>query len=300
MNVIEKVNKIKEIARNSSHTKQVRSLIILTDGRLASASWDKTIRIFNLNNLSCEKIIKTSQWLINNIALLDNGQIISCSFDQSIKIWNINKTFCTCIHTIDKAHSLYITKVISLTKNRIASSSYDSLIKIWNSQPNYNLIQTLKGHHAIIKSMIQIKDKEILLSFSEDKVIIIWNLFTYQCETIITEIIPPKSNGLIQIEENKVLIGGKNKIIELDILNLKINEKIIINETKCICSFLILRDGNILCGCQEGEIVIINIHAWSYQLIKDCHNSFINDIINIDNYKFISCSSDGTIKIWNY
>ena len=62
-----------------------------------------------------------------------------------------------------------------------------------------------------------------------------------------------------------------------------------------------LRDGNILCGCNEEVICIYDV-SYKSLTIQDTelHDKSILDLLNIKDNQFISCSADKTIKIWNY
>ena len=71
----------------NEHTKGINSLLLLSDGRLASCSNDKTIKIFNINNdYYCDIIIRGHTKEVCYISELDNNRLISCSRDKSIKI----------------------------------------------------------------------------------------------------------------------------------------------------------------------------------------------------------------------
>ena len=101
-NIIEtKINP--EIVKTiTEHTYAIYSLHRLKDGRIASCSGDKTIRIFDpSNNYQCDKVLKRHCNLILSFCVLDDDIIVSCSWDLSIIIGD---------YTIQYAHSKYIVK----------------------------------------------------------------------------------------------------------------------------------------------------------------------------------------------
>ena len=151
------------IKKINEHSDSITSLLILSDGRLASCTHDKTIKIYNLNNnYHCDLRIKTGHpYAVTYLTQLKNNKLVSCSFDQKIMIWNINQSSYTCDYSIKTAHNSYIFKVIPLTNNRMASCSWDKTIKIWNSNHPYKKIITLKGHTSYVRSIIQLKDREV-------------------------------------------------------------------------------------------------------------------------------------------
>ena len=76
------------IAYLSEHQKDVRDLCIIDENYFASASFDNTIKIWNMNTFTCEQTLKghTSN-VINVIKLKGSDDLASCSSDQTIKIW---------------------------------------------------------------------------------------------------------------------------------------------------------------------------------------------------------------------
>ena len=146
-------------------------MLLLSDGRLASSSGDLTIKIYNIiNNYHCDMTINTQHSVgVFYICQIHTNKLVSCSFDCSIRIWSIYESSYQCDYIIKNAHDNNIFKVIQLTEKRFASCSFDETIKIWNSNPPYNHIITMIGHKNSVNSIIQLKEKNILISGSNDE-----------------------------------------------------------------------------------------------------------------------------------
>ena len=119
-------------------------MIILHDGRIASCSSDKTIKIFSLLTYLCEITIPAHDDEIWYIAELPSYNIVSCSDDSSIKVWSITKNNYTLVHSIPNAHVGYITQILPISENRMVSCGHDETIKIWSSVPPFALVKLLK------------------------------------------------------------------------------------------------------------------------------------------------------------
>ena len=214
-------------------------------------------------------------------------------------ISSITQSSYQCDYTIEEAHSDYIWKVIPLRNNRIASCSGDKTIKIWNSNHPYNLIKTLNGHTGWVTSIIQLKDKDILISGSDDKTLRKWNLLTYQCDKIINNVECWYSNSLLEIDNNRIIVGGKNVITIVNISNDIIEHQIENDKLSYVWSLIQLRDGNILCGCWNGLICLYDIKLNTLSIReKKTHNKPVYCLLNINKYQFISSSYE--IKVWEY
>ena len=72
------------------------------------------------------------------------------------------------------------------------------------------------------------------------------------------------------------------------------------DELELICSFVQLRDGNILCGCKNGLICLYDIKLNTLTFKEDkIHYGGVCCLLNINKYQFIS-SCFGEIKVWEY
>jgi len=70
----------------TGHTGSVYSLVNLPDGSLASASFDKTIRIWNKNGTTSKTLTGHTDWVRSLVVLADNKSLASGSYDKTIRI----------------------------------------------------------------------------------------------------------------------------------------------------------------------------------------------------------------------
>lgn len=71
----------------NGHSSTVTAIIQLADGRLASSSWDKTVRIWNLSNYQTEVILSGHSKGVYCLTQLSDNRLVTGSSDQSIKIY---------------------------------------------------------------------------------------------------------------------------------------------------------------------------------------------------------------------
>ena len=76
----------------TGHTDFITYLAVLRDETLASASWDTTIRIWNVSSSSAStSLLRTLTGhtdRVYSLAELKDGSLASGSWDTSIRIWN--------------------------------------------------------------------------------------------------------------------------------------------------------------------------------------------------------------------
>jgi len=74
------------------HEKEIRSITTVNGNILISAGNDFSIRIWDLKDGSCKKVIqKAHEKFITQVGFVENDVFVSCGLDGAIKFWNITK-----------------------------------------------------------------------------------------------------------------------------------------------------------------------------------------------------------------
>lgn len=282
------------------HSDRVTSLCILKDRRLCSSSLDNTIKVFNSKTYKCEMSLEGHTQGVYYVTLLDNGDLASSSIDKTIRIWSIGKNDYKCIATIF-AHKNKISKVIQISKARLASCSYDKTIKIWSSNPPFKCIAILEGHTFNIESIIELKNKQYIVSVGGyDRTVRFWSN-DYTCAKVIKGILSYWNNSLIEIENNKLVVGELESWISIVNCNtMQIETKIQFNgRIRNLSSIIEFKKGTILCGSGYGQLIQIEIKEYHLLGVKSTHNFCISGLLILENNDFISCSYDNSIKVWS-
>ena len=171
---------------------------------LASASYDKTVKIWDMNSGQCLQRLVGHSDLVQSLAFSHNSnRLASASIDTTVKVWNTNSG--KCLQTF-KGHSSEVTSVaFSHDSTRVASASVDKTIKVWavsSGQPfqtlrgrrssdvsvasfretnNSDWPQTLDGHSDCIRSLVSSKNSAWLASASEDHTVKLWDISSGKC-----------------------------------------------------------------------------------------------------------------------
>ena len=299
----------------NDHSDIGNSLIMLKDKRIASSSQDNTIKIFDTNNnYHCDITIKGHNDYVTSIAELDNGNIASCSWDYSIKIWSISKNSYKCLSTIRNAHQNWILKIVFVHPNRIASISTDETIKIWTFDKNEIKLQ--KQLNSVINpkqkelfiafytlgcSIYFMQNKNFLISGTEHKELMVWDMEDYQRVNIVENVGCYWSNAIYQYDNDRVIVGGRNMfyVVFIDRVGSWVEYSYSDSSLGFVLSFLKLFDNDtILCGCEGGKLLRFNLKTNAHSFVERTHVCFINDILSINDMKILTCSTDETIKEW--
>lgn len=164
----------------SGHNQTISQIKYSPDGQLiATAGWDKTIKLWNSQTGELVNTLPGHQAAINTLVFSpDNQTIIAGTEDNNIYIWNIqNKP-----KIVKKiaAHDDSIKAITISNDNQIiASAGYDNQIKLWTIQGQ--LLQTISAHNLAITSLEFAPNQKnhqdyIITSGSWDNTVKIWSI----------------------------------------------------------------------------------------------------------------------------
>jgi hypothetical protein len=118
-----------ELARLEGHRHSVRSLALLADGRLASGSLDRTIRLWDLKTGQETTRLEDRDGLVTSLIALSGDRLASGCFDKSIKLWNLASG---AEAARLEGHRFPAWALALLPDGRLASGSFDKTIRLWD------------------------------------------------------------------------------------------------------------------------------------------------------------------------
>lgn len=200
-------SKVSSSLKRLAHDKDINALDISPSGRLfASASQDKTVKIWDVERLEVQGILrghKRGVWTVRFAPLhtpaiqgeqgsvSGKGVILTGSGDKTIKLWNLSDY--TCLRTFE-GHSHNVLKVAWLhiptdegAKKRIqfASAGADSLVKVWDA----NLGETectLDNHEDRLWTLAVHPKTNTIVSGGSDSKVTFWKDTTAETQAAAT------------------------------------------------------------------------------------------------------------------
>lgn len=158
----------------NAHNGRINSMAIFND-RLFSASYDKTIKCWNLEDGSCVATLEGHADGVNSIVRLNGTQFATGSNDRTVKIWNIDTL--TCERTIEVGSSEVLC--VRAGDGLLFTAGYDSNILVY-SLNDYHRICRLTGH-AWEVWQLAFAGNYTLFSGSFDHKIKRWDLRNQRC-----------------------------------------------------------------------------------------------------------------------
>lgn len=275
---------------STPHTAQVNCLKLLSDGKLASGSDDKYIKIWDpltgvllqtLSDNTTNARITTLEQLTSNGYLISGNScygktcagycLCSTSTEPSIKVWNINTK--SIVHTISNPHgklSIYCLQELA-SLGLLASGSYGGgsgssdgpNLKLWN-MTTYSLVRSLDGHTNNVL-VLEVLTNGYLLSGSADSTVKVWN----PVNGSMIKSLNPFNNDVMclkQIADGSIVVGGQDNSLYIYTTFIQASATVIaknyLNSLGGQCNAFLLYANSVLAtATNNGEIELMNISS---------------------------------------
>jgi len=162
----------------TGHNHFVQDVVISSDGQFAlSASWDKTLRLWDLNTgQTTRRFVGHTSDVLSVSFSADNRQIVSGSRDKTIKLWN---TLGECKFNIQEDGHTDWVSCVRFSPNPanpvIVSCGCDKVVKVWELT-KCRLRTNHHGHTGYINTVTVSPDGSLCASGGKDGITMLWDL----------------------------------------------------------------------------------------------------------------------------
>ncbi|MBN3941948.1 ribosome assembly protein 4 [Nostoc sp. NMS9] len=295
-----KENRAIEVSTLQGHSSAVNSIAYSPNGQqLASASDDKTIKIWDVSSGKLLKSLTDHKDEVWNVAYSPNGQqLASASADKTIKIWDVSsgKLLKTLTGHSDVVNSI----AYSPNGQQLASASADKTIKIWDVSSG-QLLKTLTGHSDVVNSIAYSPNGQQLASASADKTIKIWDVSSGKLLKTLTGHSDVVNSIAYSPNGQQLASASADKTIKIWDVSSGKPPKTLTGHTSGVFGVAYSRNGKQLASASDDNTIKI----WdinSSKLLKTLtgHSGRVYSVAYSPNrQQLVSASWDKTIKIWD-
>jgi WD40 repeat protein len=161
------------------HGHRVTDVSVTSNGRRAvSVSWDKTLRVWDLENGRCLHTLKGHFDRINAVSITPDGsRAVTGGSDTILRVWDLEAGRCV-RHLME--HSEVMAVSLTPDGSRAVSGGGGNTVRVWDLEAG-SCLHTLEGHSDCVMSVCLTPDGRTAVSGSSDNTLRVWDLESGIC-----------------------------------------------------------------------------------------------------------------------
>ena len=152
--------------------------------RVVTSSWDKAVRIWNVETGLPERKLEGHASSVNDAAFSPDGNsIVTASNDKTAILWDVASG--KILHTF-KGHTGAVYRAVLFNaadgSKRLLTASQDGTVRIWDAETEQTLCTLARHHKQAVLCVAVSQDGTRILTGGEDNVAILWSLKNDQAD----------------------------------------------------------------------------------------------------------------------
>jgi WD40 repeat protein/tRNA A-37 threonylcarbamoyl transferase component Bud32 len=286
------------------HKNFVYGVVMHTDGkRVASASWDGTVRIWNFaDGRELKSFSHGENVIVTALAYHPKGRLlVSLCREKGAHLWDTETG--ELLHRWDVAPEVWRDPKIAFSPdgNLFATASSDRIVRVFDVNTKAE-VATLNGHTDVIRDLAFSPDGRYLATGGDrdDLHIRVWDLIT-KAQVNLFAGHTDRIHSLVFQADGKVLVSGSaDGTVRLwDFATSK--ELAVLKHGTTVYGLAFSPDGTRLgCACADNSIRLWDVATKDQVAELRGHTNYVHALVfTPDGASIVSASGDRTLRVWN-
>lgn len=281
------------------HTNNVSEIVELPDSRIASASDDTTVHVWNVDEPDTPALVFDDHTdRVFTLEVLRDGRVASASADGTVRVWDPENSDDVVAF---EGHTAEVWDVQELSDGRLVSAGQDGTAQVWNPDDVTAEPLSLLGHTEQIFGFTVLADDRIATASGDDSVRV-WNPNLPLEDPIILNGHTDDARGVFELEDSQMLatFGDDLTIRIWDLAEPETAQVVLRGHEGFILSALELADGRIASSSADGTIRIWDLSTPSLEIVVlEYHNADVYHLVQLSDDRLVSSGKDRTVKVWD-
>jgi WD40 repeat protein len=267
------------------HQSVVTAITHLSKARLASASNDLSIIIWNTEKYIPIKTLKGHSCNITGLSLYKQRYLISTSVDSSLKVWDIHAA-----NQSIKAHTGAVLRILKMTETEIITSGNDRMIIYW-SLIDFKCQKEIKTEKVVV-DLCKLNNRTFI-SYDEGPSFRIWDYKTAKCiHRIEIEYSPETKLSTLRLQriDNDTFLISTKSYLQL------YNKATLIDKFNSVDGFLVL-DSNTFVVFAGNKVTILYTNKSQKELIG--HEKRVISGAKLTGERIVTGGWDSFMLVWD-
>jgi WD40 repeat protein len=278
-----------ETARLEGHNHWVTALCLLPDGRLASGSWDGTIRLWDTTSGAETARLRVYSLGVTALCALPEGRLASASELGTIQLWDVTSGV-----EIARQHSSPVTALSLLPDGRLASFSHARAIQLWDPTSGFETARlSLDGR---VNSSAVLRDGR--LASACDNTIRLWDV-TSGVEIARLEGHTDLVTALCVLPDGCLASASRDNTIRQWDVTSGVEIARLQGQIDLVTALCVLPDGRLASGSEDGTIRLWDLTSGVETNRLKEHSLAVTGLCVLPDRRLASASRDKTIRLWD-
>ncbi len=282
-----------QLARFEGHTGSVTTLVALADGRIASGSYDNTVRIWDPEGMREPRVLEGHTGSVTTLVALADGRIASGAADRTVRIWDPDGVRET---RVLEGHTHWVNTLVALADGRIASGARDHTVRIWDPEGGRET-RVLEGHTYSVNTLVPLADGRIA-SGSYDNTVRIWDPEGVR-GTRVLEGHTDGVNTLVALADGRIASGADDRTVRIWDPEGVRETRGLEGHTYSVSTLVALADGRIASGSADRTVRIWDPDGVRETRGLEGHTGPVTTLVALADGRIASGSADRTVRIWH-